>query len=77
MEDIQSVSFAIKLACELERIWIMMNLEKDSALNFLQVVDCIKKMDLNFTRLSNLQIKEIFDSFDSDGNNLMDKHEMA
>ena len=77
MEDIQSVSFSIKLACELERIWIMMNLEKDSALNFLQVVDCIKKMDLNFTRLSNLQIKEIFDSFDSDGNNLMDKHEMA
>ena len=76
LEDIQSLSFDIKLACELERIWIMLNLDEKSALSFQQVVECISKMDLKFTRLSNKQIKDIFDTFDVDGNNQMDKIEM-
>ena len=54
----------------------MLNLDQKMSLNFDQVVECIYKMDLKFTRLSNKQIKDIFDSFDSDGNNLMDKNEM-
>ena len=72
-----AISFDIKLACELERIWIMLELNSDSNLEFEQVLDAFQKMGLRFVKLSQEQIKEAFDSFDKDKNGVMDQAEMA
>ena len=55
----------------------MMNLDHDSCLNFDHVKDCIQKMNLNLSQLGDVQVRQIFDSLDGDGNSLMDKSEMA
>ena len=72
-----SISFDIKLACELERIWIMLDLNQDSRLGFEQVLDCIQKMGLTFVKLSPDNIKEAFEAFDCDKNEVMDQREMG
>ena len=72
-----TISFEIKLACELERVWIMLDLNSESNLEFEQVLDAFEKMGLRFVKLSQEQIKEAFDSFDKDKNGAMDQAEMA
>ena len=55
--NMSSISFDIKLTCELERIWIILDINKDTSLNSHQVFECVKKMGLKFAKLDESHIQ--------------------
>ena len=76
VRQISSISLDIKAAAEVEKIWILYNLNEDNALEFDEVRDYLMDCAQPAIRLSDRQIHDIYTSIDTDNSGTVSKKEL-
>ena len=69
-------SMEIKALSEVEKIWILYDLDYNGELDFTETKAYLKEMAYPYLSLSDDQLEEIFRSIDYDGSGTIDKMEM-
>ena len=70
------VSQDIKIAAEVEKIWILYDIDESSKLEYEEIKEYIQKMAYPKVELSDAQVKKTFRMIDTDGDGQIDKEEM-
>lgn len=71
-----AVSKDIRIISEVEKIWIIYDLDENGTLDRNELVDYIKTMAYPNLDVTDEQIDEIFNVIDTDGDGAIEKHEM-
>lgn len=71
-----SISREIKLLAEVEKIWIIFDVDKDGLLDIREIADYIDSMTVPKLEMTNEQMTEVFNVIDTDGDGYIDKNEM-
>ena len=66
------VSRQIKIACEVEKIWILYDVDGNGSIDFDEVAEYLNIMAAQ-NKLTKEQVKIIFDQIDKDGSGSIDK----
>ena len=76
-ERFESVtSMEIKALSEVEKIWILYDLDNNGELDFMETKAYLKEMAYPYLSLSDNELDDIFRSIDYDGSGTIDKMEM-
>ena len=67
------VSQDIRILSEVERIWILYDLDENGTLDLDEMSLYIRETAFKSLNLSELQIKEIYKKIDADGNGTIDR----
>lgn len=71
------VSRDIRVTAEVEKIWIVHDVDKNGTLDFEEVKEYIKGTAFSSMDLTDYQVEEIYGTIDKDGNGSVDREEMA
>ena len=64
------------MLAEVEKIWILYDADNNGKLDFEEVESYLKEMAFPHLKLTDREVREIFDEIDDDGNGSIDKKEM-
>lgn len=70
------ISREIKLLAEVEKIWILYDLDKNGKLDIKEIKDYINTMAVPSLVLSDSELTSVFNKIDTDGDGYIDKKEM-
>ena len=73
---VTSVSLDIKAAAEVEKIWILYNLNGDETMDFMEVMDYLIDNSKPRLTVNNQQIQDIYNRIDKDRSGLITKPEL-
>ena len=66
----------IKILAEIEKIWILYDLDGNESLDYEEIVKYLKTRAYPQLTLSDKQLETMFNEIDDDGNGTIDKSEM-
>ena len=75
-DRVTSVSLDIKAAAEVEKIWILYNLNGDETMDFMEVMDYLIDNSKPRLTVNNQQIQDIYNRIDKDRSGLITKPEL-
>ena len=70
-------SLEIKVLAEVEKIWIIYDLDQSGTLEFKEICKYLKETAYPYLTLSDQTLKELFDGMDVDGDGSITKPEMC
>ena len=71
------VSRDIRIASEVEKIWIMYDLDRNGTLEYEEIKLYLREMAFPHLTLSEEQVDKLFDSIDENGDKEVSKEEMC
>ena len=71
------VSKQIRILSEVEKIWIIYDVDQNGTLDYDEIKMYLKEMAYPHLKLNENQLISIFKSIDKDNSGFIDKHEMA
>ena len=76
MEFETDISREIKILSEVEKIWILHDVDKSGSLDFHEMTEYIQEMSNSPHKFTEEELRAIYNEIDTNGNNFVEKKEM-